>query len=110
MAASRAHPKWGGRTKGTPNKATGEVRELAQACAPAAIAELARLAAHAKTEATRVAAIKEILDRAHGKAAQAVELGGRRGDPIPVEMVPSAAEQLRAKLEAMAKRMQEQPG
>jgi hypothetical protein len=32
------------------------------------MAELARLAVHARTEATRVAAIKEVLDRAYGRA------------------------------------------
>ena len=76
MAAPKAHPKWGGRKQGTRNKATAEIRELAQACAPAAIAELARLCLHAKTEATRVAAIKEILDRGYGKPTQPIA-----GDP-----------------------------
>jgi hypothetical protein len=46
------------------------VREAAQAHAPAAIAELVRLAAEAESEATRLAAIREILDRAYGKPVQ----------------------------------------
>ena len=73
--------KTGGRVAGTPNKATADVRALAQAYAPAAIAALARLAGltdepGAANEATRVAAMRELLDRAHGRPAQAIDLGG----------------------------------
>jgi hypothetical protein len=35
-----------------------------------AFAELARLAKHSKSEQVRIAAIKEILDRAYGKSQQ----------------------------------------
>lgn len=62
--------KTGGRTAGTPNKATAEIKALAQKHAPAAVKELARLAEKAESEAARVAAIKELLDRGYGKAAQ----------------------------------------
>lgn len=62
--------KTGGRQAGTPNKATAEVKALAQKHAPAALKELARLATKAESEAARVAAIKELLDRGYGKAAQ----------------------------------------
>jgi hypothetical protein len=65
-------PKTGGRRKGVPNKATAEIRALAQQNASAAMAELVRLATKAKSEQTRVAAIKEILDRAYGKATQPI--------------------------------------
>ena len=65
--------KTGGRTKGTPNKATADVKELAQQYAPAALAELARLATSAESETARVSAIRELLDRACGKAAQAID-------------------------------------
>jgi hypothetical protein len=64
--------KTGGRKPGTPNKATAEVRSVAQQYAPAAIEELARLSTGAESEAARVAASKELLDRAYGKAAQPV--------------------------------------
>ncbi len=60
--------KTGGRRRGTPNKATAEVRALALTHAPAAVAELARLAVNAESEAARVSAIGMLLDRAHGKA------------------------------------------
>ena len=62
----------GGRQKGTPNKATAEVKVLAQKYAPAAIEELGRLSTGAESEAARVAASKEILDRAYGKPMQPV--------------------------------------
>ena len=50
----------------------GKLRELARTHAANAIEELARLAMHAKSETARIAAIKELLDRAYGKATQFV--------------------------------------
>jgi hypothetical protein len=61
-----------GRPKGARNKVTAEVKALAQTYAPAAIKELARLSTGAESEAARVAASKEILDRAYGKPMQPV--------------------------------------
>jgi hypothetical protein len=49
------------------------LRELARAHARDAIKELARLAIKAKSETARVAAIRELLDRGHGKVQQMVE-------------------------------------
>jgi hypothetical protein len=73
-----------GRKKGSPNKATAkvraEVKELALEHVPAVIEELARLATRAESEAARVSAIKELLDRAYGKSPQA--LTGDGGGPI----------------------------
>jgi hypothetical protein len=65
--------KQGGRKPGTPNKATAEVKAYAQQYAPAVLEELARLATKAKSEQARVAAGKEILDRAYGKATQPMQ-------------------------------------
>ncbi|HET6926049.1 MAG TPA: hypothetical protein VFI48_04260 [Hyphomicrobiaceae bacterium] len=62
-----------GRKKGTPNKVTAEIKELAQKYGPEAIAELTRLATRAESEAARVAAIKELLDRGYGRAVQSIE-------------------------------------
>ncbi len=73
-----------GRKKGIPNKATAEIKELAQQYAPAAVKELGRLMIEAESEAARVSAIKEILDRAYGKAPQA--LTGEDGGPIQHEV------------------------
>jgi len=54
------------------SRVIAELRELARAHAPEAIAELARLAKDAKSETARIAAIKELLDRAYGKPTQFV--------------------------------------
>jgi len=75
----------------------GELRELARQHAPDAVRELARLAVRAKSEAARVAAIRELLDRGFGKAVQALEHAGERGGPpvahsIEVRFVPGNEE------------------
>ena len=62
--------KTGGRSVGTPNKTTAEIRELVRADGPAIFKELVRLAFKSKSEQTRLGAMKEILDRAYGKAPQ----------------------------------------
>lgn len=74
--------KTGGRKAGTPNKLTADVKALACQYTPQAIAELARLATKAESETARVAAIKELLDRGHGKSAQPVVGGGDDAAPI----------------------------
>ncbi len=71
MAAGR---KTGGRQKGTPNKATADIKALAQEHAPKVMAELARLATEAESEAARVSAIKELLDRGYGKPKQTLDI------------------------------------
>jgi hypothetical protein len=83
-AGTSGTPKTGGRQKGTPNKATLEIKHAARNYAPEALKELARLASKAESEAARVAAIREILDRAYGKPAQAVTGEGGEG---PVQTV-----------------------
>lgn len=70
---SKPGERRGGRQKGTPNKVTAEIKALAQEYAPTAMQELARLAIEAESEAARVAAIKEIFDRAYGKATQSID-------------------------------------
>lgn len=64
----------GGRQKGTPNKSTADIKALAQNYTDAALKELARLATKAESETARVSAIKELFDRAYGKATQAIDL------------------------------------
>ena len=71
MAAGQ---KFGGRTKGTPNKATADVKALARKHGPAVIAELARIAKHSDNERTRVAAAQELLDRGYGRPHQSIEV------------------------------------
>jgi hypothetical protein len=74
-----AGAKYGGRKKGTPNKVTAEVREFAGKYTRAAIRGLVRLAKTAKSEQARVAAWREVLDRAVGRPAQSVDLTNSDG-------------------------------
>ena len=73
--------KTGGRVAGTPNKSTLEIRELAKKHGPAAIRTAVSLMMSADSDATRLAALKEILDRGYGKVSQpqAVNLSGNVG-------------------------------
>jgi hypothetical protein len=67
--------KWVKGQSGNPGgrpKVLAEVRDLARQHAPAAIKELARLAVEAESEAVRVAAIRELLDRGYGRAGPLV--------------------------------------
>ena len=76
------------------NKATADIRELAQNYAPEALVELARLAKEASSKSARVGAIKEILDRAYGKSPQAVSLESSllvRAPDITEDMTPAEA-------------------
>lgn len=75
MPFQKGHPRpaGAGRKRGQPNKATADIKKLAQEHGPDAIKTLVRMMTKAKTEATRVAAAKELLDRAYGKAAQPIE-------------------------------------
>jgi hypothetical protein len=54
-------------------EASPEIRDLARRYAGEAMAELARLATGANSEQARLSAIKEILDRAFGKALSALK-------------------------------------
>jgi hypothetical protein len=66
----------GGRQKGSLNKATREIKELAQPYGPAAIGRLTLLAGlvpgqpGAQSEQAQIMACRELLDRAYGKATQ----------------------------------------
>src|SRR5262245_1858801 len=62
-----------GRKKGEPNKNKGEIKAALALEADKLVKELIRLATKGRNEATRVAAIKECLDRYIGKPAQHVE-------------------------------------
>ena len=78
----------GGRAKGTPNKATSEIKDIAQAYGPEAIKQAARLAGlldngegKAESEAARVAALNILLDRGYGKPSQVI--GSDPDNPLP---------------------------
>jgi hypothetical protein len=84
--------KTGGRKPGSPNKVTADVRAIAQQYAPAALKELARLSVDAESEQARVAAIKEILERAYGKSRQALDIDANVKATISrIELVPVGA-------------------
>jgi hypothetical protein len=97
----------GGRQKGTPNKATADIRALAQPYGASAIAALAQLAGliagmpAAESEATRVAAIKELLDRGFGRAAQPV-VGDTETGPIHYHFTWASASESNDSSEASA--------
>lgn len=87
MARAKGSPKVGGRVKGTPNKATRDVRALAGQYTDEAIKTLAHIMQHGETEPGRIAAARELLDRAHGKAAQPVT--GAGGGPLQSHIIIS---------------------
>ncbi|MGE0108881.1 MAG: hypothetical protein AB7S81_03840 [Bdellovibrionales bacterium] len=62
--------KTGGRRAGTFNKATAELKELARPYAPEALETLRLIMRDSESDAARVSAAKEILDRSYGKTCQ----------------------------------------
>lgn len=64
--------KTGGRTKGTLNKATRDIKEIARGHGPEVIEGFVRLFRDADSDAAKIAAGKEILDRAYGKSTQPI--------------------------------------
>lgn len=75
----------GGRVKGTPNKATASVKEIARQYTDKAFAALVGVLDGDETPpAAKVAAAKEILDRGYGKATTV--LAGD-GDDGPISIV-----------------------
>jgi hypothetical protein len=93
MALGGARPG-AGRPAGVPNKATRDIKELCRGHGPAVIEGLLRLAKEADSDAAKIAASKEILDRAYGKATQMI--GGDKENPVrarvEVEFVKAAAQ------------------
>ena len=75
-----------GRPKGKPNAVTADVREAAQQYGLAALATLAEIFSDTEApHAARVAASKEMLDRAYGKSQQSVEHTGRIDQPLVID-------------------------
>lgn len=107
MATGRGGKRPGaGRPKGSRNQLTTErkatLREMAMDHVPAALLALVEVAEKG-SDAARVSAANSILDRAFGKAPQAVELSGPGGGPVQTidpSRMSSAA--LRELLGAMA--------
>lgn len=78
METLQKHP--GGRPKGSPNKATRELKEAARAFSVDALSTIAKIMREGENETVRLAAAKELLDRGFGKSTQMVatdeEAGG----------------------------------
>ncbi len=89
---SKPGERRGGRTAGTPNKASAPLKLYAGQYTTEAIDGLVTIARAAKMPpAARVMAWREILDRGHGKAAQA--LTGPDGEgPIVTRVIHEDAE------------------
>jgi hypothetical protein len=80
--------KTGGRTAGTPNKNGAAVREFAGQFTEQAVKGLVSIArAKNSPPAARVAAWKEILDRAVGKAPNSVGFEGDSGERLGMRRV-----------------------
>lgn len=79
MAAGR---KTGGRVKGVPNKATAQLKALAQRHTSEALKTLAKIMKGGDSDSARVSAAKELLDRGYGKPAQALVGGDDDSPPI----------------------------
>jgi hypothetical protein len=75
---SKPGERRGGRVKGTPNKATAAIKEIAGQYTEQAVLTLVSVLAGGEgiPPAAQVAAAKELLDRAHGKPGQSVDLSG----------------------------------
>ena len=72
MARPKGGQKFGGRKAGTPNKATKDIKEIARAHGPEVIEGFWRLFKEADSDSARIAAGKEILDRAYGRPTQPI--------------------------------------
>ena len=75
MAAQRGHVKAGGRKKGTPNKATAEIRAAAGKHSAKALKKIVELVKD-DNPSVALAACNAILDRAHGRPAQTMPDSG----------------------------------
>jgi hypothetical protein len=84
-----------GRPKGVPNKITQPIKELAAHHSAESIATLVALRDHSENDQVRLAAARELLDRAHGRPRQEADLnhdkaitvivnrGGYRAEVLP---------------------------
>src|ERR1051325_6261857 len=70
-----------GRPQGSINKATRELREIAQVYSGEALETLAHLMRSAVSEATRLSAANALLDRAYGKPTQMTDGVSPPSDP-----------------------------
>ena len=78
-------PKTGGRQRGTPNKATADVKAVAGSYTTAALETLAEIMQDGTApHSARVAAANALLDRAVGKPRQELEHAGSEKEAVTV--------------------------
>lgn len=71
-----------GKPKGTKNKSTAEIKELAQTYSAKALETLATIMLASENDTARIAAAKELLDRGYGKVTQPMEISGKDGESL----------------------------
>lgn len=77
-----------GRKPGVPNRVTADIKALAQSFGPEAIEKLVQIVRESENDAAKISAIKELLDRGFGKAAQAVIVNGdEEGGPVQFSVI-----------------------
>ena len=81
MAAQKGHTKVGGRKKGTPNKATAEIRAAFREHGEDLVKALLALT-KSKDERVRLAAIQVALDRGWGRPALSMAVIGNPDSPV----------------------------
>ena len=79
-AGSKPGERRGGGKKGSVNKATADLRKLAQKHTAEALSALVKIATKGESEQARVAASIAILDRGHGKPTQTI--AGDQDNPV----------------------------
>ncbi len=78
----KGQAKSGGRVKGVPNKATTEIRALAQQYGENAILKLAGMMNRCKDNDIVVRCAQILLDRGYGRPAQAIHHADHEGGPL----------------------------
>lgn len=78
---SKPGERRGGRQKGTPNKVTAELKGLAREHTEEALAALVGVMRASDSDAAKVSAAREILDRGYGKASTVLS-GDEDGGPL----------------------------
>lgn len=77
-----------GRKPGVPNRVTADIKALAQSFGAEAIEKLMNIVRESENDAAKISAIKELLDRGFGRAAQAVILNGdEEGGPVQFSVI-----------------------
>lgn len=89
MAVKGGKKPGAGRPKGVPNKATGEIKKIAQQYGLKAIKRLAKIIEDDNADVrAQIAAAKELLDRGYGKSPQALtDSEGGKLFPTKIEVI-----------------------